>query len=72
MAIPKPVSRREFIHRFRELGFSGPLVGGRHQYMTRGRRKIFIPNPHRGDIGIVLLKRILKDIGISADEFFQS
>ena len=66
-----PVSRRDLIDGFRKLGFTGPLTGtGRHpEYMVRGVQKIKMPNPHRGDIGIGLLSRILRQAGISRDEW---
>jgi hypothetical protein len=66
-----PVSRRALIDGFRKLGFTGPLTGtGSHpEYMTRGTQKIKMPNPHRGDIGIGLLSRILGHAGISKDEW---
>ena len=30
-----PVSRRKFIERLRELGFTGPFAGGKHPQMKR-------------------------------------
>ena len=52
----KPVSRQELIRRLKTLGFTGPFGGGRHSFMCRGQLKLRIPNPHKGDIGIALLK----------------
>ena len=38
--------------------------------MTKGRKKIRIPNPHgNDDINISLVKEILRQAGISADEW---
>lgn len=37
--------------------------------MRRGARTVTIPNPHTGDIGIGLLRRILKQAGINDDEW---
>ncbi len=65
----KPVSRREFIKKLRQSGFIGPFSGGKHQFMKRGGFKICIPNPHGKEIGVALLKQIIKDLGISDDEF---
>jgi len=31
-----PVKRQDLIRYLRELGFEGPYVGGRHQYMVKG------------------------------------
>jgi len=44
----KPISRRELIRRFRNLGFTGPISGGRHQFVEKGELKVRIPNPHKG------------------------
>ncbi|HBY57855.1 MAG TPA: hypothetical protein DEG96_08385 [Candidatus Atribacteria bacterium] len=65
----KAVSRRELIRRLRMLGFTGPFVGGRHSFMGRGQLKLRIPNPHKGDISISLLKEILRQAGISEKEW---
>jgi hypothetical protein len=40
-----PISRRELIRKFRSLGFTGPLSGGRHQFMKKGVLKVRIPKP---------------------------
>jgi len=36
---------------------------------AKGRRPITVPNPHPGDIGIVLLQRILRDAGIDREKW---
>jgi predicted RNA binding protein YcfA (HicA-like mRNA interferase family) len=64
-----PISRKELIRKFRTLGYSGPFSGGRHQFMIKGRHKIRIPNPHLGDIDVSLLKEILRQAGISHEEW---
>jgi hypothetical protein len=54
----KPISRRELIRRFRNLGFTGPISGGRHQFVEKGELKVRIPNPHKGgNIDWSLVKR---------------
>ena len=63
------ISRKELIRRFRALGYSGPLSGGKHQFMVKGRQKIRIPNPHMGDIGVSLLREILRQAGIPSEEW---
>lgn len=60
----KPISWRNLIRNLRTLGFEGPYSGGRHPYMIRGEIVLTVPNPHAGDIGVELLKRILKQAGI--------
>jgi predicted RNA binding protein YcfA (HicA-like mRNA interferase family) len=64
-----PISRREFIQSLRRLGFSGPFAGGRHDIMLRGTQRVTVPNPHSGDIGRDFLGRILRQVGISREEW---
>ena len=64
-----PISRRSLIQGLRMLGFEGPYSGGRHQFMTRGEVVLTVPNPHRGDIGIGLLSRVLRQAGVSRAEW---
>jgi len=64
------ISRKELIRRFRALGYSGPFSGGKHQFMKKGVHKIRIPNPHgSGDIHTSLVKEILRQAGISIEEW---
>jgi predicted RNA binding protein YcfA (HicA-like mRNA interferase family) len=63
------LSRREIVRKFRSLGYSGPFSGGKHQFMTKGSQKIRIPNPHIGDIGVSLIKEIIRQSGISPEEW---
>ena len=64
-----PINRRNLIRALRNAGFVGPLPGGRHEAMRRGDITVRIPNPHRGDIGRNLLSEILKEAGISRQEW---
>ena len=64
-----PIKRRSLIRHLRELGFEGPYVGGKHQYMVREEIKLAIPNPHQSDINQDLLTRILRQAGIDRDEW---
>ena len=57
--------------RLKVLGFSGPYTGGRHQFMVRGSIRLVLPNPHRGEIGVDLLKRILRQAGIEEEEWLE-
>jgi predicted RNA binding protein YcfA (HicA-like mRNA interferase family) len=56
------VSWNELARRLRELGFEGPyLSSGPHPYfMKKGDLTVDLPNPHKQDIGIGLLMKILK------------
>jgi predicted RNA binding protein YcfA (HicA-like mRNA interferase family) len=64
-----PISRSELIKRLSELGFVGPFTGGRHQFMQREARRLTLPNPHKTSISVDLLVRILKQAGISREEW---
>jgi predicted RNA binding protein YcfA (HicA-like mRNA interferase family) len=67
-----PISRQELISKLKAFDFEGPYIATKHQYMIKGKHKIFIPNPHGGkDIGIPLLKKIIKQIGISQNDFIE-
>jgi predicted RNA binding protein YcfA (HicA-like mRNA interferase family) len=66
-----PIRRADLVRNLRRLGFSGPLPGGSHQYMVREHLKVWIPNPHQGDISVGLLNRILKQSGVSREEWEQ-
>ncbi|HXK35737.1 MAG TPA: type II toxin-antitoxin system HicA family toxin [Candidatus Paceibacterota bacterium] len=67
--MPKSISRRELVTRFRKLGFDGPFSGGRHLFMVKGRLKVRIPNPHGKDIPTFLVNEILKQAGIAKKEW---
>lgn len=64
-----PVSRRELVRKLKALGFDGPHPGGRHEWMRRGGARIIVPNPHAGDVDPGLIRRILRQAGISVDEW---
>lgn len=64
-----PIKRKDLIHYLRQLGFSGPFSGGKHQFMRKGHLRVRIPNPHQGDIGKNLLMRILKEAEIDREQW---
>lgn len=66
-----PVSLHELVERLRQLGFDGPYQGGKHPYMIKGDLVLTIPNPHRKEIGVDLLSRILKQANITRDEWLK-
>lgn len=64
------ISRNELISKLKMKGFSGPFSGGKHQFMVKDNLKLRIPNPHKNnEIGIGLLKEILKQACIDFDEW---
>ncbi len=64
-----PVKRRDLLAGLRSLGYHGPLAGKRHQFMRRAERTVRPPNPHRGEISRGLLVRILREAGISREQW---
>ena len=67
-----PVSWIELVKRLRKLGFDGPYQGGKHPYMMKDNLVLTIPNPHRKEIGVDLLTRILKRAGVTREEWLKS
>ena len=67
--MPKNISWKKLVQKFRRLGFDGPYSGGRHLFMSKDKFKIHIPNPHRGDISKYLVSEILRQAGISDDKW---
>ncbi|OIN97109.1 hypothetical protein AUJ66_04335 [Candidatus Desantisbacteria bacterium CG1_02_38_46] len=66
-----PVSHSELVKRLKTFGFEGPYSGGKHLYMVRGNLRLTIPNPHKQNIGVDLLTRILRQAGITREEWIE-
>lgn len=64
-----PVKWKELVRKLHQFGFIGPFIGGKHPYMVKGDLVLTIPNPHKADIGVELLIRILKQARINKDEW---
>ncbi len=64
-----PIKRKDLIRFLKHLKFEGPYRGGKHQFMARGDTTLRVPNPHQSDIGKELLIRILRQAGISKEEW---
>lgn len=68
-----PTTRRDLIRYLKMLGFDGPYAGSKHQFMRRATGqhvvRVTLPNPHEGDVSRGLLSRILRDAGISREEW---
>ncbi|MEA5618989.1 type II toxin-antitoxin system HicA family toxin [Cronbergia sp. UHCC 0137] len=64
-----PISWNNLVKRLRELGFEGPYAGGRHPQMRRDNVTVIIPNLHEGDISVGLLSRLLRQAGVSREEW---
>lgn len=66
----KPIEYKEFIRKLKIFGFTGPYEGGKHLYLIKENIRLTIPNPHKKkEIGVDLLSRILKQAGITKDEW---
>ncbi len=66
-----PVSWTELVKGLRRLGFDGPFQGGKHPYMIKNNLVLTIPNSHRKQISIDLLSRILKQAGITKEQWLE-
>lgn len=63
------IKRKDFIRALKDAGFDGPYAGGKHEFMVKGNLRLTVPNSHQGEIGRDLLSRILKQAGISREEW---
>lgn len=65
----KPIAWRAFVRRLREFGFTGPAYGGKHPFMIKGVFKLHIPGDHGKDIGVALLREILRQADIDPKDW---
>jgi predicted RNA binding protein YcfA (HicA-like mRNA interferase family) len=56
----------------RELGFEGPFEGGKHPYMVKDKIVLTLPNQHRSDLSVDLLSRLLRQAGISREQWLRN
>lgn len=71
MARLAAVNWTELVRGLRKSGFDGPFQGGKHPYMIKGDLVLTLPNPHRNEISIDLLTRILKQAHISREQWLE-
>jgi len=64
-----PITHLELIKRLRKYGFEGPFQGGKHQFMLKDDIRLTLPNPHKKEIGLDLLSKILKQANISRSDW---
>lgn len=64
-----PIKRNDLISYLRRLGFTGPKSGGKHEFMLKGKLKLILPNPHRSDVSAGLLVRLLRQAGVTNEEW---
>jgi predicted RNA binding protein YcfA (HicA-like mRNA interferase family) len=68
-----PVTWNELVRRPHALGFEGPYSGrGPHPIMLRDTARLVIPNPHRGDISVDLIKKILRQGEIDREDWLSA
>jgi predicted RNA binding protein YcfA (HicA-like mRNA interferase family) len=67
-----PVTYKDLVSRLRNFGFEGPYSGAKHLYMLKGDLRLTIPNPHKKEISVDLLVRILRQAGIPREEWIKS
>ncbi|MBU1557513.1 type II toxin-antitoxin system HicA family toxin [Patescibacteria group bacterium] len=67
--MPKNISLRNLIKKFKKFGFDGPYSGGQHMFMIKGDLKVRVPNPHKSDISKSLVSEILRQSGISSKDW---
>ncbi len=66
-----PVTYKDLVSRLKSFGFEGPYSGGKHLYMMKSDLRLTIPNPHKKEISVDLLVRILIQAGIPREEWIK-
>jgi predicted RNA binding protein YcfA (HicA-like mRNA interferase family) len=68
-----PLNRAQIIRKLRKLGFEGPIAGGRHSRMIHPERKLVIAIPIHGgkDVSVGLIRAIIRDVGITPQEWLE-
>jgi len=61
------ISRRELIHKFKALGYSGPFSGGKHQFMIK--RFAFPIRTEEERLMWAYSREILRQAGIKEEEW---
>lgn len=66
-----PLKSEQVIRKMRRLGYTGRIASGRHSRMVHPESGKIIPIPMHGskDVGIGLIRAILREAGITVDEW---
>ncbi len=67
-----PISFKELVKKLKKYGYQGPYSGGKHLYMIKENIRITMPNPHKKDISVDLILKILKHARISKDDWVKT
>lgn len=66
-----PVSWKQLVKILKDFGFEGPFSGGKHPYMIKKELVLTLPNPHKNEISVDLLFRILKQAAIKREDWLK-
>lgn len=68
-----PLKSRQVIEKLRTLGYEGPFAGGRHSHMVHRETRKIIPIPIHGgkDISVGLIRIIIRELGITPEEWLE-
>lgn len=66
-----PVSWKQLVKRLKDFGFEGPFSGGKHPYMIKKELVLTLPNPHKNEISVDLLSRVLKQAAIKREDWLK-
>ena len=66
-----PLKPQVVIEKLRALGYEGPLAGGRHSRIIHPESGKIIPIPIHGgkDVSVGLIRAILREVGITPEEW---
>jgi hypothetical protein len=67
-----PISWSHLVRKLKKFDFEGPYHGGKHPYMVKGNLVLTIPNPHKKEISVDLLVRILRQANIEKEEWIKT
>ena len=71
MAKLSPISWLHLVRKLKRFEFEGPYRGGKHPYMVKGDLVLTIPNPHKKEINVDLLIRILRQADIRKEDWIK-
>ncbi len=68
-----PLKPKEVIRKLRRLGYVGPVSGGKHVRMVHLETGQIVPIPVHGkkDVSVGVIREIIKQIGITREEWIE-